>query len=325
MKNIYLLISFFMLSFNSSAQTKIEIFDPSFLELIDSTSQLELLADGMKWAEGPDWDGKNNRLLFSDPALNTIFSWDEKNGKEVFLHPSGFDGDGHYSDEPGTNGLLINKFGKLIACDHGNRRIAVIDLDNKTKNLFAGNWDGKRFNSPNDICEHPAGYYFFTDPPYGLPHREKDTLNKEIPFNGVYCLTDDGRVSLLIDHLDRPNGIALSPKAEQLFVALSDGNNPYIMRYVLNGKSIQDEGTVFFDFKKHFPNESMAADGIKINKQGDVFAAAGKSIVVINKQGSPIGRIHTGNPTANCAFGDDGYLYITAKDKLMRVKLKSID
>lgn len=314
-----------MLSFNSSAQTKIEILDPSFLKLIDSTSQVEILADGMKWAEGPVWDGKNKRLLFSDPALNTIFSWDEKNGKEVFLHPSGFDGKGRYSDEPGTNGLLINKFGKLIACDHGNRRIASIDLDKKTKNSVASKWERKRFNSPNDICEHPAGYYFFTDPPYGLPDREKDSVNKEIPFNGVYCLAADGRVSLLIDDLDRPNGIALSPNAERLFVALSDGNNPYIMCYGLNGKHVQDKGTVFFDFRQHFPNELMAADGIKINKQGDVFAAAGKSIVVINKHGDVIGRIHTGIPTANCAFGDDGYLYITAKDKLMRVRLKSLD
>ncbi len=308
---------------SSGQQTKIEILNPSMKKIIQSDVQIENLGAGMVWAEGPVWSMKGQYLLFSDPRLNTIFQWDEKNGLRPFLKPSGYEGETWYSDEPGTNGLLINSEGMLIACDHGNRRIAQIDLTSKEKRTVVSDWKGKRFNSPNDICEHPQGFYFFTDPPYGLPGRLTDTINREIEQNGVYRFNKkDQSVSQVISNLDRPNGIALSPDGKKLYVALSDDAKPYLMVYKLKNANIVGDAEVFFDFGKSFPSEKLRADGIKVDSTGNVYAAAGDGVLVINKQGHAIGRIRSGVRTANIAFGADQYLYMTASDRLFRVKLK---
>lgn len=316
--------------FTSCAQTqkeypkmgKIEIIDPAMEKLIDPTVQVEKLADGMVWAEGPVWVKQGNYLLYSDTRQNIIYQWSEKEGLKEFIKPAGFEGPGVYSEEEGTNGLIINSDGMLVACDHGNRRIAKISLQTKKKESLVDNWEGKKFNSPNDICQHPNGDYYFTDPPYGLPGRENDTATREIAENGVYKASPNGKAVQVVSNLSRPNGIALSTDAKKLYVALSDGNNPYIMVYDIKSDGLLSEGSIFFDFKKEFPSESMAADGIKVDKGGNIFAAAGDGVVVINSSGKPIGRIRSTVHTANCAFGGDGYLYLTSTDQLLRVKLK---
>lgn len=301
----------------------VEVLDPAMLAIIDSTAQVEKLADGMTWAEGPVWVNDGNFLLYSDTRQNIIYQWSEANGLQEFIKPAGFEGPGTYSEEQGTNGLLVNKEGFLIACDHGNRRIAKIDLKTKKKETLVDNWQGKKFNSPNDICQHPNGDYYFTDPPYGLPGRENDTETKEIAENGVYKVNAKGEATQVISNLARPNGIVISPDGKTLFVALSDGNNPFIMAYDIKEDGLLSEGRIFFDFKKQFPAESLAADGIKIDKNGNMFAAAGDGVVVINPAGKPIGRIRSTVHTANCAFATDGYLYLTSTDQLLRVKLKN--
>ncbi|MGO1597001.1 MAG: SMP-30/gluconolactonase/LRE family protein [Sphingobacterium sp.] len=315
-----------LLSYNAGSDhfgtiKRIEVLDPQLEKIINIDAEVELLADGMQWTEGPVWVKQGGFLLFSDPALNTIYRWDEENGLVEFIKPSGYEGTDGYSSEPGTNGLLVNHDGDLIACDHGNRRIARIDIATKQKEALVDRWDGKRFNSPNDICQHPSGDYYFTDPPYGLPDREKDTINREIEANGVYRLDKNGDVEQIISDLDRPNGIALSGDATKLYVALSDGSKPYIMEYALTDGKPTDDGKIFFDFKKHFPDESMAADGIKVDEKGNVFAAAGDGVCIISPEGEVLGRIRTGHSTANCAFSDDGYLYITASQYLFRASL----
>src|SRR5690606_4890941 len=177
--------------------------------------------------------------------------------------------------------------------------------------------------SPNDLCQHSNGDYYFTDPPYGLPERTEDTINREIQQNGVYLLTKKGEVTQVIKNLDRPNGIAISKNGKTLYVALSDGNNPHIMAYQIAKDGQLDQGKVYFDFAKNFPNENLAADGIKVDATGNMYAAAGDGVIIINTLGKPIGRIRSGIRTANCALATDGYLYMTATDKLLRVKLKS--
>lgn len=284
----------------------------------------EVLADGFQWAEGPVWVSNGSYLLFSDPRRNTIFKWKEGEGLTEFLKPSGYAGEQWYSDEPGTNGLLINQQGELIACDHGNRRIVQIDLESKEKATLIDRWEGRRFNSPNDIAQHPGGSYYFTDPPYGLPDREQDTLHREIAENGVYRVTRDGSVKQVIGNLARPNGIAVSPKGDKLYVALSDGQAPYIMAYTIKENGDLEAGSIFFDFKKQFPEETINADGIKVDPMGNLFAAAGNGVVIMDSSGKLLGRIETGVHTANCAFGDDGYLYMTSKDKLQRIKLPNV-
>lgn len=306
---------------NLSSMGKIEVLDPSFKKIIDPSAKIEKLAEGLTWAEGPVWINDGHYLLFSDPTKNTIFQWSEKNGLQEFLNPSGYEGNDRYSDEPGTNGLIVNNEGFLIACDHGNRRIAKISMKTKMKESFVDHWGGKRFNSPNDICQHSNGDYYFTDPPYGLPGREKDTINREIKANGVYRINSEGEVFQIISNLDRPNGIAISEDGMKLYVALSSGENPYIMSYNIQKDGAVGEGEIFFNFRQQFPDEPMAADGIKVDKNGNVYAAAGDGVIVINNQGKSIGRIRPGVHTANCNFGD-GFLYMTSKDQLFRVKLK---
>jgi gluconolactonase len=302
----------------------IEVFHPELNKIIDPFVKVELLADGLQWTEGPVWNYDENYLLFSDPRLNTIYKWSLKNGLEKFLEPAGYQGPDIYSDEPGTNGLLINQEGHLIACDHGNRRIVQIDLTTRKLKPLGTHWNHKRFSSPNDICQHKRGDYFFTDPPYGLPHRERDTVNREITENGVYRLDRFGKATQIISNLTRPNGIALSEKQDKLYVAISDHKQPLIMEYTLNNKLEVVNSKIFVDFRLKFPSEPMAADGIKVQAGGYLFAAAGNGIVIFNSEGLLLGRIKLGIATANCNFGGDGYLYITASDKLLRIPLLKI-
>ena len=302
---------------------KIEVLDPEMNHVIAVDAPIEIIGEGMKWAEGPVWVKEFNYLLFSDPSQNIIYKWDKDNKLQEFLKPAGYAGEDFYSDEPGTNGLLINHQGELIACDHGNRRLSQISLTDKKSTALIDRWDGKKFNSPNDLCQHPNGDYYFTDPPYGLPARTEDTTNREIQQNGVYLLNKKGELTQIIKNLDRPNGIALSADGKTLFVALSDGNKPFIMAYNITKDGQVDQGKVYFDFAINFPNENLAADGIKVDSKGFMYAAAGDGIIIINPQGKPIGRIRSGVRTANCALATDGYLYMTASDKLLRVKIKN--
>lgn len=300
----------------------IEIFDPEFNKHVPKDAAVEVIATGLKWAEGPVWVKEGGYLLFSDAPQNTIFKWDEKGGLQPFLKPSGYTGLGSYSDEPGSNGLLVNTKGQLVACEHGDRRISKMDLKQGGKVTVAGHWQGKRFNSPNDICQHSNGTYFFSDPPYGLPDREKDTKNREIEQNGVYSVTPNGTVTQIVSNLNRPNGVALSPDEKTLYVSQTDGSAPHIMAYSVKKDGTVDAGKIFFDFSKQRQEISKGtADGFKIDAGGTFYAGAAQGIVVISSTGKALGRIKLGVPTANCAFGADGYLYITANHYLCRIKL----
>jgi gluconolactonase len=301
---------------------KIDVFDASFKKLFQKTTEIQVVATGMVWSEGPVWVKNGSYLLFSDAPQNTIFKWDAKSGLQTFLEPSGYTGLGPYSDEPGSNGLIINNKGNLVACEHGDRRISEMPINGGGKITLADTWQGKRFSSPNDICQHSNGTYYFTDPPYGLPGRETDSVNKEIVQNGVYSIDNEGIVTQIISNLNRPNGIALSPDENTLYVAQSDGDNPQIMAYQVLEGSAMGKGTVFFDFSKYEKQlGKTGADGIKVDAQGNMYAAAAQGIVVISAKGVLLGRLHTGVPTSNCAFGD-GYLYITAHHYFCRVKLQ---
>ena len=330
MKKVALLIAF--IATTATAQHafptmgKIVNYAESFSLMVAANAPVEVIATNLKWSEGPVWvKGKGKEegyLLFSDAPQNTIFKWDEKNGVSTFLSPAGYTGLGRYSDEPGSNGLIINRTGELVACEHGDRRISKMDLKTGGKVTLADGFKGKRFNSPNDICQHSNGTYFFTDPPYGLPNRETDTANREIAQNGVYSLGADGKVKQIVADLKRPNGVALSPDEKLLYVAQSDGSAPYIMAYPVKKDGTVGSGTIFFDFTKYKKElGATAADGLKVDAKGNVYAAAANGVVVITPMGRMLGRIETGVPTSNCAFGADGYLYITAQHYVCRVKM----
>ena len=299
-----------------------EVYEPEFTQLIDPAAKIEVVATGFTWSEGPVWVKDGGYLLFSDAPQNTIFRWDEKGGLKPFLKPSGYTGLGRYSDEPGSNGLIINNKGELVACEHGDRRISKMNLTLGGKVTLADSWQGKRLNSPNDICQHSNGTYYFTDPPYGLPDREKDTANRQQKAEGVYSITPDGAVRQVVDNLVRPNGVALSPDEKMLYVSQSNGETPYITAYPVKKDGQLGEGKVFFDFSKQRDEiKRAAADGIKVDAAGNIYAGAANGIVVISPKGKVLGRIFTGVPTSNCAFGN-GYLYITAHHYVCRIKLK---
>ncbi|HZW33767.1 MAG TPA: SMP-30/gluconolactonase/LRE family protein, partial [Isosphaeraceae bacterium] len=199
----------------------IERLDPRFDRLVPSDARVERIAEGFDWSEGPVWDRKQRRLLFSDVPTNTVFQWQDGKGLSVFLKPSGYTGSNPRGGVLGSNGLLMDRQGNLILCQHGDRRIARLEPDGTFRTL-ADQYLGRRLNSPNDGVFHSNGDLYFTDPPYGLPGQNNDPA-KELNFNGVYRLSArDGSLTLLTSEMTFPNGIALAPDEKTLYVANSD-------------------------------------------------------------------------------------------------------
>jgi gluconolactonase len=298
--------------------------DPKFEQLIDKDSKIEILADSFSWSEGPVWVKPGKYLLFSDIPANTIFKWKEGEGISVFLKPSGYTGKMPYSREPGSNGLIINKQGELVACEHGDRRISAMPLALGGKRTLADNYKGRRFNSPNDIIQKSNGDYYFTDPAYGLPDRENDSSLRENRILGVYRLSKDGTVNLLIDNLT-PNGLAFSPDENILYVGQSDSKKAIIMSFPVNADGSLAAGKIFFDATPMIEKGLKGApDGMKVDAKGNLFTTGPGGILVISPSGKLLGRLETTQPTSNCAWGDDGSsLYITANSFLCRIKTKT--
>jgi gluconolactonase len=305
---------------------KIVRIDPAFDALMPADAKIEVLASGFIWSEGPVWVKSGGFLLFSDVPNNTVHKWTQKDGLSTFLKPSGYTGLGFYSNEPGSNGLTINLSGELVSAEHGDRRISAMPLTGQGKRTLADKFEGKRLNSPNDVIQHSSGSYYFTDPPYGLASQQDNDPNKEQKLNGVYRIGIDGTVTMVVKNLARPNGLALSPDEKILYVAQSDFNAPTLTSYPVNADGSVGEGKVFFDMKTIWTDKMKGgADGMKVDKKGNIWTTGPGGIVIISPQGKLLGRIETGEATANCAFGDDGStLYITADFYLCRVKTNTI-
>lgn len=294
----------------------IERLDPALDKLVPAGAVIEKLAEGFTWTEGPVWMPEGF-LLFCDIPANAVMRWEEGTGASLFLRPSGYTGAEPRGGESGSNGLARDARGRLVLCQHGDRRVARLERDGKFATL-ADRYEGKRFNSPNDLVFRSNGDLYFTDPPYGLEKGMKDP-KKEIPFQGVYRLAADGKVTLLFTNLSRPNGIALSPDEKTLYVGNSDGANPVIMAYPLQRDGKPGEGRVFFDMRT-LPRKG-GPDGMKVDAKGNVFTTGPGGVLIITPEGRHLGTLVTGQPTANCAWGNDGsVLYITANHTLCRVR-----
>ena len=296
--------------------------DPRFDDLIPSQAELEMLADGFAWTEGPVWDAAEGRLLFSDIPNNVIYQWREDEGVEVFQRPSGYTGSPPFAGrEPGSNGLTFDAEGRLVLAQHGDRRIARLKPDRSYLTL-ADRYEGKRFNSPNDLVYHASGDLYFTDPPYGLPEAWDDPA-RELDVTGVYRLTPDGEVTLLVGDLSAPNGLAFSPDGQTLYVANSDPERAVWMAYDVQDDGTLDEGRLFFDATDRVgPDHPGLPDGLKIDADGNLYATGPGGVLVFAPDGTHLGTIDTGVPTANVAWGpDESVLYITANDTLLRVLL----
>jgi gluconolactonase len=305
-----------------AAGARIDRLDPAFDALVPTTARVEKLAEGFDWTEGPLWRKSGGYLLFSDIPKNTIYRWKEGEGLSVFLRPAGYGaGTNPPGREIGTNGLTFDAQGRLVVADHGNRGISRWNDSLFTRTVVIDRFEGKRFNSPNDLVWAPNGDLYFTDPSYGLEKRNDDPA-KELPYNGVYRLAANGTITLLTKELTYPNGIALSPDARTLYVAISDEKMPYIMAYDVQADGSVGRGRIFYDAKARVQQGLPGAlDGLKVDAKGNLFATGPGGILVLSPAGKHLGTIFPGDLVANCAWGDDGStLYMTVNHQLMRVR-----
>jgi gluconolactonase len=298
----------------------IERLDPALDALLPADAKIEILAEGIQWAEGPIWSG--NALYFSDVPQNTIYRW-TPTSLQPYLQPSGYTGTTPRGGEPGSNGLTLDPHGHLVMCQHGDRRVARLESDGSVTPL-ADHYQGKRFSSPNDLCFDTKGNLYFTDPPYGLEGNDKSP-SKEMDMNGVYLRRPDGQVIRLAIDLKFPNGLALSTDEKLLYICVSDPKNPVIMSYDVQPDGTVTGGKVFFDASARFAKKLAGIpDGMKVDIHGNLWATGPGGVLILSPQGKHLGTLATGVNTANCAWGDDGStLYITANHNLCRVKTKT--
>jgi gluconolactonase len=304
---------------------RIERLQPELDRLIPADAQVEVIATGFQWTEGPLWVDSLQALLFSDVPANTVYAWREGQGVSVFLEPSGYTGSEPRGGEPGANGLALDAERNLLLCQHGDRRIARMGADlAQPKPVYAtvaDRYEGARFNSPNDLVIDSSGNIYFTDPPYGLEDGPADAA-RELDVHGVYRVSPDGQVVLLVDDLTRPNGIGLSPDESILYVANSDPERAVWMSYRLRADGSLSDEAVFHDATVAVDSKPGLPDGLEIDNDGNLFATGPGGVLILTPAGEHLGTIVTGVPTGNVAFNaDKSVLYITADDTVMRVGL----
>lgn len=301
-------------------EMSIERLDPAFDRLIHADAKVEKLAEGFNWSEGPVW--YKGAVVFSDVPENVVYRWAPGDTKaEVFLKPSGMTTPTPGFREQGSNGLAVSAQGRLILCQHGDRRIASLNDDGKTFTTIAGLFEGKHFNSPNDLALLRSGDIYFTDPPYGLD-KTNDSKLKELPHNGVYRVRPNGDVTLLTATVPWPNGIGFSPDEKTLYVAVSDQKQPRLLAYPVKEDGTLGAERLLFDATPlREKGRKGSCDGLKVDVAGNIWATGPGGVLVISPEGKHLGSILTNQATGNCCWGGDGTeLYITADMFLCRVK-----
>ena len=292
--------------------------DPRVDALVPTNARIEKLVEGFTFIEGPVWDRSQSRLLFSDVRGNEIYQWTEADGASTVIDPV-FEGDRTGRRSISSNGLTLDAEGRLIICEHGNRRISRLEADG-SRSVVVEAYEGGQLNSPNDAVYASDGSLYFTDPPYGLEGLEESPM-REVDFNGIYRLRPGGELELLVRDQTRPNGIALSPDETTLYVANSDAANKVWMAYDLDASGASN-GRVFYDVNDQM--EAGAADGMKVDLAGNLFATGPGGVWSFSPGGTHLGTIKTGEVTANVGWGDDGRtLYLTASTSLYRIRLST--
>ena len=304
----------------------IERLDSSINDIISPGAQAEVIAEGFDWSEGPVWVESHQMLLFSDVPRDTIFKWTEEKGKEVYLTPSGYTDSIPRGGEMGSNGLTLDRDGHLILCQCGNRQIAKMDapFDKPAPKYIslANNYNGKKFNSPNDVIVNSKGEIFFTDPAYGL-EKQMDDPKKEIPFQGVFKVKTNGEVVLMTDSLTRPNGLAFLPGEKTIIVANSDPAKPNWYAFDIGDGGQFTNPRIFHSAAGQDKELKGLPDGFKIDKKGNMFATGPGGIWIFNSSGKLAGKLKVPEATSNCAFSsDEKTLYITNDMYVLRLKMR---
>ncbi len=291
--------------------------DDAIDKIVGPNPKVFKLAEGFKFTEGPVWVGDG--LLFSDPNANTIYKYSKKGDLSVFRTPSGYSGsDIAEYRQPGSNGITLDPQGNIVFDQHGNRRVVRLEKDGR-ETVIADKFEGKRFNSPNDLVYRSDGTLFFTDPNFGLP-KFGDDPRKESPYTGVYSLYK-GTLQLLTKEFTGPNGIALSPDEKYLYIGNWDDNRKIVYRYDLQPDGTVRNGKLFFDFTS-FKGED-AIDGIKVDTAGNLYVSAPGGLQILSPDGKHLGTIITPQHVHNFAWGDDDgkTLYLCARTGLYRIRL----
>ena len=295
---------------------KVERLDPALDALIDVDAAVEQVLDGFTWSEGPVWvGGADGYLLVSDVPGNKIIRWSPSRGREVWLSPSGYAGaDNGGLREAGSNGLIVARGGLVIA-DSGNRCIARIDLKTQQKTVLASRFEGKRFNSPNDLVLARDGAIYFTDPPWGLkgdwasPYRQTD-------WSGVFRLAPDNSVTL-VDKTIEPNGLGLSPDGRTLY--LTDRRSGWV------AWSLDPHGAPVA--RRQFIDRAQTGidggDGLKVDRQGNLWASSKDGLSIFTPAAKRIGIVRSDDVISNCVLAADGHLYMSSNHRVLRVKVKA--
>lgn len=312
-----------------SAVGEIEIYDAIALNAIDSNATIEVIAKGFTWSEGPVWIAAKQMLLFTDVPENKIYQWKEGDSAKLYLTPSGYTGSvKRIGGEDGANGLTLDKNGRLLLCQSGNRQVvslnAPLDAPKPDFTVLSSNYKGKKFNSPNDLVADSKLNIYFTDPVYGLPQGADDST-RELSFEGVYKIDAKGKTTLLIDSITNPNGVALSLDEKILYVASSADIHPKWFAYALDDNGNIKSGAVLLDGTemKAKCTVKQGADGFKLDRQGNLFSAGPDGVNIISPEGKLLGLIKIYvRRISNCAFNETkDVLFITADDLLLKVKL----
>jgi len=341
MKNVHNLLALFVFGvLIAMAQTpfekvgSVERLDPALDAIVPKDAAIEKLADGFKWTEGPVWIHAGY-LLFAEIPSNRIMKWSPTAGVSEFMRPSGYSGRAPFGGpEPGTNGMTLDRRGRLTVAGHARRNVFRLESLEKgaTLTVLAEKYEGKRLNSPNDLVYRSDGSLYFTDPPYGLPTQSDHDPRKELPFNGVFRIPnavshrpgappDDSKLQLIIKDLTKPNGIALSPDEKHLYIAVSDPAHKVWMRYDVKQDGTVANGKVFFDATSS--TGGGGPDGIKADRKGNLYGSGPGGVWIFSPEGKHLGTLELPENMANCHWGDaDGKsLYITASSGLYRIRL----
>lgn len=302
----------------------IEFISEELNNVFAKDTKIERIIDDCQFTEGPLWLEEEQMLLFSDLPANTIYKWTEAGGKEVYLKPSGYTSSEPRGGFMGSNGLIYTN-GELLICQHGDGRIAKMDapLTAPEANYVtvAGAYDGKRLNSPNDLIVSDKGDLYFTDPSYGFEEGSEDP-KKEIPFQGVYKMDKDGKVTLQDDAISQPNGLAIFPDKKTMIVSNTEGPDRGWFLYDIDQEGNLKNKRVFYNAADE--KGMGGCDGLKIDKSGNVFATGPGGVWIFNKEGEVIGKIKFDRLSAtNIALTEDNKtMFITAANNVFRLKLK---
>lgn len=320
-KSILLVIAMtFFVGLSSRAQStsKVIRLSSGINEIVPSDAKIEQLANGFGFIEGPIWIHEGY-LLFSDIPRNVILKWTPGDSVSVFRKQSGYQGTVPPGALFGSNGLTLDKRGRLTIAEHGNRRVTRLEKDGKLT-ILADRYQGKRLNSPNDLVYKSDGSLYFTDPPFGLPKTYSDPA-KELPFSGVYRVAH-GSLQLLTKMLTAPNGLAFSPDEKYLFVSNSGPLEKLWMRFEVQPDGTLANGKVFYDASES--KDQGVPDGMKVDTEGNLYCVGPGGIWIFSPKGEHLGTIELPQLPANCNWGDeDGKtLYIAAGTALYRIRLK---